>query len=73
MIQASLVEVPSPIEGEAAVLLLAANVPNLIHLQQVTLLTDNLSLARAATSTDIRSDKVLWEIRDTITHFSQIT
>jgi hypothetical protein len=30
-------------------------------------------LARAAANTDIRSDKVLWEIRETIMHFSQIT
>jgi hypothetical protein len=37
--------------------LLAAKAANLIHLQQATFLTDNLSLPRAAASTNIRSEK----------------
>ena len=63
--------VPSPIQAEAAALLLAAKAVNLIHLQQVTFLKDNLSLARAAASPNIRSDKVLWEIRETMVPFFQ--
>jgi hypothetical protein len=48
MIQASSRQVPFPIKAEAVALLLAKNVANLLHLQQVTFLADNLSFGKSS-------------------------
>jgi hypothetical protein len=49
-IQASTPMASSPLQAEASALLLAATIAELLHLHQVTLLTDNSSLAAAAAS-----------------------
>lgn len=55
LIQASISTALSSLQAEAFALLLAARVAALLQLQQVTFLTDNLSLAKAA-STKAESD-----------------
>lgn len=49
-VQASAPMASSPLQAEASALLLAATIAELLHLHQVTLLTDNSSLAAAAAS-----------------------
>ena len=72
-IQASSEVVRSPLQAEALALLLAATLANLLHLQHVTFLTDNLTLARAATAFRTTDQQVPWEIRQHIAHFKNIS
>jgi ribonuclease HI len=73
MIQASTDHVPSSLQAEAEALLLAAKVAHQLQLQRVTFLTDNLALAKAASSKSILDQQVPWEIRDRLVSFFQIS
>jgi hypothetical protein len=73
LVQASVSMTTSPLQAEASALLLAATVAKLLHLQQVTLLTDNSSLAAAAASRRPSSPQVQWEIRQQIAKYIQVT
>lgn len=68
-IQASIATVPSPLQAEAAALVLAARIAQHLQLQQVTFLTDNLTLARAAADKKLASDKIHWEIRKDLANY----
>ena len=67
-IQASTSLTPSPLQAEAWALLLAAKVAAVLQLHQVTFLTDNLALARAAASS-ASDPQALWEIRNLVSNF----
>ena len=71
MIQASADHVPSSLQAEALTLLLAAKVAYQLQLREVTFLTDNLTLVKAATSKSILEQQVPWEIRDHLASFLQ--
>jgi hypothetical protein len=57
-------QAPTPFHADAAALLLATKVARSLQLQQVTFLTDNLSLARASATNSISAQQVPWELRD---------
>jgi hypothetical protein len=58
MIQASTIRPPSPLLAEAAALLLASKVPAQIQAKEVTFLTDNLTLAKAAAAPSVTDEQV---------------
>ena len=62
-IQASTCMALSPLQAEAAALLLAAKTTCLPRLYQVTFFTDNLCLAKAVAAISTLDNQVLWEIR----------
>jgi hypothetical protein len=70
-IQASTSKASSPLHVEAIAILLAAKIANSLQIQQVTFLTDNLTLARAAASKRATDPHVPWEIREQIAIFMQ--
>ena len=72
-VQASIPMAPSPLQAEASALLLAATIAKLLQLQQVTFLTDNSSLAKAAASRTLSSTQVQWKIRQHVAKYFQIT
>jgi ribonuclease HI len=70
-IQASTTTASSSLQAEACALLVGAKVASLLQLKQVTLLTDNLCLAKAAATTTTSDPQVLWEIRYLIAEYKQ--
>jgi hypothetical protein len=62
---------PSTLQAEACALLLGAKVAVLLKLQQVTFLTDNLSLAKAAATSTTSDPQVLWEIQHLIAEYKE--
>nr|XP_051197783.1 uncharacterized protein LOC127311400 [Lolium perenne] len=70
-IQASTTTTPSTLQAESCALLLGAKVAVLLKLQQVTFLTDNLSLAKAAATSTTSDPQVLWEIRHLIAEYKE--
>jgi hypothetical protein len=68
LLQASTGKTPSPLHAEALGLLLATKIAQLLKVNQITFLTDNLQLARAAASSP-SEEQVPWEIRDLIASF----
>lgn len=73
MIQASTITTSSPLQAEAWALLFATKVANHPNITQVSFLTDNLILARAAAQRSIDSCKVGWEIRKELADYIHIT
>ena len=69
LIQASSSTLPSPLQAEAAALLLAVKVAKNIKTSPTTFLTDNLILARAAASEKLSDSKVPWELRKQIAQY----
>ena len=63
LIQASSKKAPSPLHAEASTLVLATRIADALQLDQVTFLTDNQILARAAAATKISDVHVPWELR----------
>ena len=59
----------SPLHAESAGLLLAVNIAERLQVQQVTFLTDNLTLAKAAAATTILDKEVPWELRKQISDY----
>jgi hypothetical protein len=73
LIQASTLPAPSPLHAEALALILAAKIAAALQLSQPTFLTDNLSLARAAAANLLTDPQVLWEIRNLVAEFKQVS
>jgi hypothetical protein len=73
MVQASIPTAPSVIQAEAQALLLAARIAAGLKLQQQTFLTDNITLAQAATAGPDCLQEVPWEIRRYIADYIQIS
>jgi hypothetical protein len=73
LIQASTLPAPSPLHAEALALILAAKIAAALQLSQPTFLTDNLSLARAAAANSLTDPQVLWEIRNLVAEFKQVS
>lgn len=73
MIQASTTIASSPLQAEALALLLAAHIANLLNIGQVSFLTDNLTLARAAAQRSISLTKANWEIRKELAEYVLVT
>lgn len=74
LIQASAAMAPLPLHAEALDLLLAAQTTDFLLARQVTFLTDNLSLAKAAVVIKTTDLQVPWEIKQQIAqnkHVSQ--
>jgi ribonuclease HI len=71
MIQASTTHSSSPLLAEADALLFATKVAAQVQAQEVTFLTDNLTLARAASATTITNDQVPWELRQQIAGYER--
>jgi hypothetical protein len=69
LVQATTSRTSSPLQAEAIALTLAAQIANRLQLQQVTFLTDNLSLSRAAASNRASDPHIPWEIREQIASF----
>lgn len=70
LIQASTsCKAPSPLHAETAGLLLAINIAESLQIHQVTFLTDNLTLAKAAAATKIWDNEVPWELRKQIADY----
>ena len=72
-IQASTEPTFSPLQAEAHALVLAARVTQLLQIREPTFLTDNLSLAKAATSRNVSADAIPWSIRKLIAEFYNTT
>jgi hypothetical protein len=72
MVQASIPTAPSVIQAEAQALL-AARIAAGLKLQQQTFLTDNITLAQAATAGPDCLQEVPWEIRRYIADYIQIS
>uniref|UniRef100_A0ACD5U6V3 Uncharacterized protein n=1 Tax=Avena sativa TaxID=4498 RepID=A0ACD5U6V3_AVESA len=66
LIQASTAKAPSPLHVEAMALLLASQIAEQLKTPQVTFLTDNLTLSRAAAATKTTDTQVPWELREHI-------
>jgi hypothetical protein len=73
MIQASTTYSSSPLLAEAAALLFATKVAAQVQAQGATFLTDNLTLARAASATALTSDQVPWELRQQIADYKRVS
>jgi hypothetical protein len=73
LIQASTTQTPSPLQAEAAALNLAARIASHLQISQVSFLTDNLALARAAASKRASDPHIPWEIREQIAIFKNTT
>jgi hypothetical protein len=71
MIQASTAHSSSPLLAEADALLFATKVAAQVQAHGVTFLTDNLTLARAASATTITNDQVPWELRQQISGYKR--
>jgi hypothetical protein len=71
LIQASTDKAPSPLHAEALALLLAATIADRLQASQVTFLTDNLILSRAAVAVKTTDPQVPWEIREKIANYSR--
>ena len=63
LIQASMPVTPTVLQAEAAALNLAGKVASLLQIQQVTFLTDSLTLAKAVVASSLQNLQVPWEIR----------
>ena len=70
-IQASTAKATSPLHAEAMALLLAAQIAKQLNTQQVTFLTDNLTLSRAAAATKTTDTRVPWELREQIAGYKK--
>ena len=71
LIQASIPKSPSPLLAEAIALVFAANLAIQLNISQVTFLTDNLILARAAAADKISDGVVPWELREQIAQYKK--
>jgi beta-galactosidase beta subunit len=71
MIQASTAHSSSPLLAEADALLFATKVAAQVQAQGITFLTDNLTLARAASATAITNEQVPWELRQQIAGYKR--
>jgi ribonuclease HI len=63
----------SPLQAEAWALLLAAKLATALQLHQVSFLTDNLALARAAAASSATDPQSLWKIRSLVSSFKQVS
>jgi ribonuclease HI len=72
-IQALIPATPSVIQAEAEALVLAAKVAKLLHLNHVSILTDNITVARAATTSLLAHQQVPWEIRQQIAKYKAVS
>lgn len=72
-IQASCPSMDSPLQAEAAGLLLAAAVAKILQVVRPSFLTDNLTLSKAAATRDVASHQVRWTIRKLLAEFFTIT
>jgi hypothetical protein len=73
LIQASAPMTPSVLQAEAEALLLAARIASTFHLQDITFLTDNSTLAKAAAVRSVSHSQVHWEIRNHIAGYINLT
>jgi hypothetical protein len=64
---------PSPLHAEALALTFAAKIAAALQLSQPTFLTDNLSLARAAATNSLTDPRILWQIRNLVAEFKQVS
>jgi hypothetical protein len=65
--------VSTPLQAEAEVLLIAANIASSLLLQEPIFFIDNLNLAKAAEASGAMNPTVLWEIRRQAIQFQEIT
>jgi ribonuclease HI len=65
--------VSSPLQAEALALVFAANLAHSLQLHGVQFLTDNLTLAKAATTDSLVDQMVPWQIRNAINSFRQVS
>ena len=72
-VQASAPTTTSPIQAEALSLLLAAKITQLLQVAQLTFLTDNISLAKAAATRSVCADSTPWAIRAPLADFFRVT
>ena len=73
MIQAATALTSSVLQAEAKALQLAATLAQFLNLGRVTLLTDNQSLAKVATSRRFDHPLLRWDTRDTMASFFAVT
>jgi ribonuclease HI len=64
---------PSVIQAEAEALVLAAKVAKLLHVNHVSILTDNITVVRAATTSLLAHPQVPWEIRQQIAKYKVVS